>query len=48
MISMLLSFRWREDVLRVGISSPVCKKKKEDQSAFLIFAVFQVPLSQKS
>ena len=28
------------------ISSPAFKEKKEDKSVFLIFAVFQMPLTQ--
>ena len=30
----------------MGISSPAFEKKKEDQSVFLVYAVFQVPLTR--
>ena len=47
MIRMLLSFWYREDIFHIGISSLAFKKKKEDPSVFLIFAVFLMPLTQK-
>ena len=35
-----------EDTIYMGILSPVFRKKKEGQSAFLAFAVFQMSLTQ--
>lgn len=39
-IRMLLSFCYRRDIFHMGISSPAFEKKKEDQSVFLVYAVF--------
>lgn len=43
---MFLSFWSREDILYIGISSLALNKKKEGQNVFLVFAVFQVALTQ--
>lgn len=49
---MILSFWYRKDIFHIGISCPVhvliLRKKKEGQSGLLVFAVFQMPLTQNS
>ena len=45
---MLPSPWYREDIFHIGISFSAFKKKKEDQSVLLVFAVSQVPLARSS